>query len=229
MPEWSNGHTRLRQGGTCTATAVSFWKLTSHGSLAGVSVTTTGFHNFTIATGGFGGMCSSIVTTHQGFPWTTTKTDINQESAVYQRALQAMRVAGRPVAQFLYDLSMEVERPPEDEGTELAAIVAQATSEPLPAHPSDARFVFTRPVARRVRSASTVSIQYKRPIVEVEEAKQLLGVDSAAEVGQRTFEYFMKRERCLSVMPASYAHVNYALRPSKHIERRKGFRSSSSA
>lgn len=127
-------------------------------------------------------------------PWTTTKTGLNSESGVYQRALQAMRLVGRPVAQFLYDLSIEVEYPPDHEGTELEAIVQHAHPVDLSELDGQSRFTYERPARRRRPPIQVQSIQYKRPTTEIDEAKTILGVDSASEVGQRTFEYFLKRE-----------------------------------
>ena len=37
-------------------------------------------------------------------------------------------------------------------------------------------------------------IQYSKPLVEVEKAKQLLKVQTFIAVGEKTFEYFMKYE-----------------------------------
>ena len=60
---------------------------------------------------GFVGLVLFLAEDPERLPWTTTKTDINQESPIYQRALSRMATTAKPVLAFLDSLyaSSEVE------------------------------------------------------------------------------------------------------------------------
>lgn len=125
-------------------------------------------------------------------PWTTTKTGVNQGSAVYKRARLEMVAIMRPVIDFLNELDREKDSPPEDQ-TPLEEIVSKAALRSV----SDVnhRQRFTLPERKRQRTKTPqTSIQYKRDVREVDIAKDVLGVTSAVEVGHRTFDYFYERE-----------------------------------
>lgn len=127
-------------------------------------------------------------------PWTTTKTGIDRESGIYKRALQRMLELGRPVINFLQELSRETESPPK-EGEELSRLVDTSDEMPLPRMIGDRPFTYARPKPKvRRPNRETQSIQYSRPVEEIEVAKRVLRAGSASEVGQRTFDYFYKRE-----------------------------------
>lgn len=127
-------------------------------------------------------------------PWTTTKTGIDRESGIYKRALQRMLELGRPVINFLQELSRETESPPK-EGEELSRLVDTSDEKPLPRMIGDRPFTYARPKPKvRRPNKETQSIQYSRPVEEIEVAKRVLRAGSASEVGQRTFDYFYKRE-----------------------------------
>ena len=76
-----------------------------------------------------------------------------------------MRQLARPVTTFLYELSLEVETPPEDPGTELEAVIRTAPSRPLDALLTMQRFSYQRaavrqnPVPRYLRSQFSIGSQ----------------------------------------------------------------------
>jgi hypothetical protein len=127
-------------------------------------------------------------------PWTTTKTGIERESPVYQRGLQRMVELGRPVLAFLRQVEKEIEEPPEA-GAELEPMMGRAQAVSVGELNVERAFHYARPKLKpKPQGPPTQSIQYRRPITEIEQAKDVLRVTSAREVGERTFEYFFKRE-----------------------------------
>lgn len=125
-------------------------------------------------------------------PWTTTKTGVDTNSDLYQAARQRMITLMKPVLDFLRTIEREREDPPDDM-LPLEAVVA--TARPVALERVRTGVSFARP--RRVISRPKVedqSIQYRRPIAQIERAKQVLGVGSASAVGERSFDYFYVRE-----------------------------------
>jgi Histidine kinase-, DNA gyrase B-, and HSP90-like ATPase len=123
-------------------------------------------------------------------PWTTTKTGVNQGSPVYKRARLEILTIMRPVIDFLNELDREKDSPPEDQSP-LEAILGAAGMEPVAS--TSHRDRFSLPVRpKQPPKPRQISIQYKRDIDE--RVKEILGLSSAVDVGQRTFEYFFERE-----------------------------------
>jgi hypothetical protein len=128
-------------------------------------------------------------------PWTTTKTGVDFDSAVYRAARQQMIEITRPVLDFLRKL--DEERKNFDEGLVTDNPLAKAVSSALSVGISglDARAIFAAPPPPRPPSGPpTNRIQYSKPESEVTKAKKLLGVTTFREVGEKTFEYYMAYE-----------------------------------
>lgn len=128
-------------------------------------------------------------------PWTTTKTGVDSDSAVYRAARQQMIEITRPVLDFLRKL--DEERKNFDEGmiadNPLAKAVGAASG--VGVKGLDTRPTFVSPPPPRPPAGPPMSrIQYSKPEAEVSKAKKLLGVTSFKEVGEKTFEYYLSYE-----------------------------------
>ena len=122
-------------------------------------------------------------------PWTTTKTDINEESVVFQRALNMMYTAARPVLRFLSSLYSddEVEAQPAKAAAE--AVRSKPLTQVMSLVPS--HFV---PPARR--APTTVSVQFKVQVSDINRVKQHLrnpGL-SARRIAEIAFKYYLENE-----------------------------------
>ncbi|MCW8130300.1 MAG: ATP-binding protein [Planctomycetota bacterium] len=127
-------------------------------------------------------------------PWNTTKSGIDGDSSIYIAARLEMIKITRPVIDFLNDLDKEKDLEGEGEDMPLHFIVNSAK----PVEYSDAKpastFVF--PSIERVERLGPRmgNISYKKPVDEIEKVKQSLKVYTNKEVGDRTFQYYLKME-----------------------------------
>ena len=126
-------------------------------------------------------------------PWTTTKRGLNAESRVYQLARKEMTSIARPVLSFLDSMypSEDLEEIPErdlaDQLKEIAVVDLAKT----------ARESFKTPDTSEIRrQRSTVSIQYKARIADVDKIRAHLDRPhlSAREVGEYTFKHYLRME-----------------------------------
>jgi hypothetical protein len=121
------------------------------------------------------------------------KTDIDEDSLVWQRAYERMIVLARHVLDFINKLDSEIE----DYGREkspLMRLIRNAPKSSVDVLKTDQ--AFKAPDKSSVEEAPpTIKIQYSRPIEEIEFLKSALGVDSARAVGERTFEIVLERNR----------------------------------
>lgn len=126
-------------------------------------------------------------------PWNTTKTDVDDGHAVWQKTFQRMAEMMRPVIRFLNELDKDVDEFTR-EGSALYEFVNAA-----PKTRAD-EFVkksdFTAPKRETLtKKEPTVKIQYSRPKKDVEFLQKELGVASAKAVGESTFDTVFKRHR----------------------------------
>ena len=128
-------------------------------------------------------------------PWTTTKTGVDVDSAVYRNVQQEMIEISKPVLTFLSNLAKEtaVFESGDSVDRTLDQAIRSAEAKRTDALPTTPTFVAPppKPVPPGPRMQK---IQYSKPLVQVEKAKQLLKVYSFTAVGEKTFEYFMKYE-----------------------------------
>jgi hypothetical protein len=124
-------------------------------------------------------------------PWTTTKRDLNRESAVYLRARNKMLTAARPVIKFInsqYPSDQDME-PVEREiaqavtGTSFGNLVAKTGTTFNAAAPK-----------RKVKT--TQSVQYHAEIRDLEKVRSHLRRPrmGVGEIGKYTFKYFLEKE-----------------------------------
>ena len=122
-------------------------------------------------------------------PWSTTKDDVDRESAVYQYALSEMWLQSRPILDFLSELYSDVieeSQPEYDVFRGGKAITPQKIA-------SRSNTVW-KVKLRSESSDDLVSIQYKRPKKKIQKIKEVLGSSiSASRIGEYTFDWFYDR------------------------------------
>jgi hypothetical protein len=125
-------------------------------------------------------------------PWTTTKTGVDIDSALYKTVQQEMIEISKPVITFLRDWA---KRRQETEISEdlLDNALAQAHAVDVTRMATPANFSMAL-VAQPDPGPRMQRIQYSKPYEEVEKARTLLKVKSFKEVGERTFDYYMEYE-----------------------------------
>jgi hypothetical protein len=118
-------------------------------------------------------------------PWNTTKTGVDVDTDVWRSTYSAMRSAMRPVIDFLNKLDAEKDNP---EGERpLHRALANASLQPLRSIARAQAFAFPTPriVPKRPK---TTSIQFSRPVGQVEALKDALDCNSASELGGYLFD-----------------------------------------
>ncbi len=122
-------------------------------------------------------------------PWTTTKSGINEDSAIWQEAKRHMSAVGRNVISFLDSRYS-------DEGTEIASAELQSAAGPKTS-------VITAAVSsRRSFDAPTtpppenIRIQYSAKVSDIKKIEKYLRKPGmgGSEVGRHTFHYFLRNE-----------------------------------
>jgi len=126
-------------------------------------------------------------------PWNTTKTGVDTDSPPYKSVRVEMIKLMRPIIDFLNKLSSE-RKTQEDEDRVLQAAVAAA--KPQEVARVQTRRIFKAPEVAlpRVTPPELGRISYMKLIKEIELAKKKLKVSTRTQVGEKTFEYFYKRE-----------------------------------
>lgn len=125
----------------------------------------------------------------EALPWNTTKSGINEDSAIWQEAKRVMAAVGRQVVSFLDGRYT-------DDGTEVtSADLKSAAGESVSviraavSHKS----TFTPP---KSPAPKVVKIQYDALVTDVKKISDHLGRRSMSgvDVGRYTFEYFLRNE-----------------------------------
>ena len=125
-------------------------------------------------------------------PWNTTKTGVDQDSALFQAVRLEMTQVMRPVITFLNKLDAEKESAKTDDGPLDAALKAAVLVGLLSIAVADTFLALkAKPAKRPPRSGR---IQYDRPLDQINKVKRRLKVTTYREVGERTFEYFFDLE-----------------------------------
>lgn len=123
-------------------------------------------------------------------PWTTTKSSINEDSAIWQTAKRHMTSVGRVVVSFLDGRYT-------DEGTEIASRELQEDSGPQRVSVLSAAVGQTRAFQIPTRQpVTTTRIQYDALVSEVKKVASYLkrpGM-SGSDIGRHTFQYFLRNE-----------------------------------
>ncbi|MBI1928740.1 ATP-binding protein [Candidatus Poribacteria bacterium] len=127
-------------------------------------------------------------------PWNTTKTGMDMSSPSFRAVRQKMVTLMRPVINFLNDLHDERQEIPEGGERPLEKAVESAKRVSLSkVDTSSEQFVAPKAISHKPKP-KTGRIQYDKPIDEIELVKDFFDVSTFNEVGERTFEYFLKME-----------------------------------
>lgn len=119
-------------------------------------------------------------------PWNTTKTDVVQDSPVWQSAFSRMIEMMRPVITFLNELDNDIDEYTK-ESSPLHAFVVRA--EQVKSEDLSAKRQFAAPArGSMIIAKRTVKIQYSRPLDQVEYLMHELSVSSGKAVGEKSFD-----------------------------------------
>lgn len=128
-------------------------------------------------------------------PWNTTKTSVDVDSPQYIAVRLEMLKLMRPVIDFLNKVHNERQRranvPDErylEQALDAGKLVKLTKARTAP------KFVAPTPKAPQPKEEGMTVIKYSKPSAEVKQVKQMLGVKTDAEVGEGTFDYFLKME-----------------------------------
>jgi len=127
-------------------------------------------------------------------PWNTTKTGVDTDSPNYKSVRVEMIKLMRPVIDFLNALASEKKVQNEDERTLQMTIDAAKSSDITEVQVSHA---FKSPKVSSVRTPAEpelTRIAYWKPKKQADEVKKKLKVSTSRQIGEKTFEYFYKRE-----------------------------------
>jgi hypothetical protein len=135
---------------------------------------------------GFMGIISFSAEDPSKLPWTTTKRDVDEESGVYRRALVRMRKVTRPYIDYTQARKKNREKAREEENS--ASSIAMVD---LPKNDK-----MELPDIEEEPKVKMVNVLYKKPKDLVKRVAKALGIPSAsnAEVGRRTFDFFVEIE-----------------------------------
>ncbi|NBH83733.1 hypothetical protein D7X88_03275 [bacterium C-53] len=125
-------------------------------------------------------------------PWNTTKTGLDETSLVYLRAREKMFEIFKIVKNLLDEIRKNTES--KDDGIEETIAQMRGTEMTMQ---NVNKIKENRALIKKNVSVTTipyVGISYKKPKVEVEELKKVLGVKTSKEVGEKTFEYYKDAE-----------------------------------
>jgi hypothetical protein len=126
-------------------------------------------------------------------PWNTTKTGVDTDSPHYKAVRLEMIKLMRPVIDFLNRLAAEKKTKDEDERV-LESVLVSANARELSELEVRQSFQSPRAALAREKPPEMGRIYYLKPKKEIEVARKKLNVSSAKQVGEKTFEYFYKRE-----------------------------------
>lgn len=126
-------------------------------------------------------------------PWNTTKTGLDQDSAVFRAAQQEMFKALSNVLAVINRMKDEVQT--RDESDQVATVaLTQAKETAVEKLPKSERFVAPETQRLRRTPSRQVSVQYKVDRDLMEQAMEALETTSARDVGRRTFDYWVEAE-----------------------------------
>jgi hypothetical protein len=141
---------------------------------------------------GFRGLVFFFSKDPEKLPWTTTKTNINQESPAYELALTSMAATARPVLNFLNSLYQQ----DEVEQSRSRAATNQLVEESVTGLLTVREASFS---PKKVRGPKTVRVQYDITTEELNKVRRHRGksTEAAGKIGRSTFEYYLKNEGLL--------------------------------
>jgi hypothetical protein len=127
-------------------------------------------------------------------PWNTMKDDVDRESAVWQQTFVRMIEMMRPVVDFLNQLDANITEYTR-EGSVLLKYIATAGR--INNEQIKQKHTFVAPKAQDIQAPGPrwVSIQYSRPLPDIDFLQHALRVGSAKAVGERTFDLALSKQR----------------------------------
>lgn len=129
-------------------------------------------------------------------PWNTTKTDVDQDSPVWQNAFGRMLEMMRPVITFLNDLDKDIDEHTRDESPLNQFVAAANTVRHEDVTGEKAKSSFIAPArGALVKKQRTVKIQYSRPVEDVTLLMDEFGVTSAKAVGELCFDAILDQRK----------------------------------
>ncbi|WP_449632379.1 ATP-binding protein [Rahnella aceris] len=132
-------------------------------------------------------------------PWTTTKTGVDRDNPIYIATLHHMKIAMRQIIAFLKNRTKEDSQYKDSllASTPLNEAINIAIHNNKLTNPADIsiseQFIAPEPIEPLSEPIET-SIQYKVLTKEINIVKESLGVNTNAEVGKQTFNYYMEYE-----------------------------------
>ena len=138
---------------------------------------------------GFQGLVFFFSKNPEQLPWTTTKTDVNEESLVYQKALTAMLVQARPVLRFLNSLYGDDEVEAESAKAASAKLKSVSLREIQPLRIRQFK-------APTVKALTTTTVEFSAKSTDMLRIKKHVGrpTMSNREIGELVFSYYLKNE-----------------------------------
>jgi hypothetical protein len=126
-------------------------------------------------------------------PWNSTKTGIDMENPDYKRVRKHMIAATRPVIDFLnnVDAEQDLDAQPLTEALKVASSTAIAVI--LQGLTQNRSFTGVG-LRENIDPNRPVRISYQKPLKQVKDVRDRLGVDTNREVGLKTFEYYYEFE-----------------------------------
>lgn len=128
-------------------------------------------------------------------PWTTSKNGVDIDSPIFQSVRQDMINLAKPIITFLNKVHTESVNHSRDEMYEeyLEKEMESANLKSYEKVKTGQCFIAPERKGERTKR-NEVTIQYRKPKDEVNKLKGILKVSSAADVGEKTFDYTYKRE-----------------------------------
>lgn len=129
-------------------------------------------------------------------PWTTTKTGVDEDSAIWKHSRRQMGELSKQVIDFLRLADRQgdaAKNAGEEDRADLAQnLLDRAVAVPIEAVTGSARFECPS-VDFRGLEPDYQFIRYRKPRREYDAVRDLLGVDSPGEVGEKTFDYYLEK------------------------------------
>ena len=128
-------------------------------------------------------------------PWTTTKDGIDEDHPMFRAIRPRLLDVARPIIDFLNSLDAEKDRPPKDLVSLESLVDAAEKRGGVAINTLSASERFSSPPRIPApKRPQTQSIQYSRPVAQIEALKRVLKVGSARDVGESTFDFYFRRE-----------------------------------
>lgn len=123
-------------------------------------------------------------------PWNTTKTDVDQDSSIWQKTFLRMMEMMRPVISFLNELDRDIDEHTKESSPLLNYVSSSTSVKPETLTKAD----FIAPARGSIiPKTRTVKIQYSKPTNQVNFLMKEFNLSSAKGVGEKTFELIYKK------------------------------------